>query len=207
MRLNGKVALITGAAGGIGGVVTRMYLREGARVAISSRSLERAEQFRAALMAEGFSGDDILPVAFAPTDLAGMQAALEAIAARWGGLDVLINNAGSAGAKQPLFRIPFTLEDLDQLAAEGFTETETMRESAANLLGLPWHLTRLALPYLRVGASIINVSTIFFPDELLRADSLRRAQVGPECAVAGAGQTAWDDRPRRARQYRLSGAD
>ncbi|WP_246604688.1 SDR family NAD(P)-dependent oxidoreductase [Chloracidobacterium aggregatum] len=161
MRLNGKVALITGAAGGIGGVVTRMYLREGARVAISSRSLERAGQFRTALIAEGFSGDDILPVAFAPTDLAGMQAALEAIAARWGGLDVLINNAGSAGAKQPLFRIPFTLEDLAQLAAEGFTETETMRESAANLLGLPWHLTRLALPYLRVGASIINVSTIF----------------------------------------------
>lgn len=161
MRLNGKTALITGAAGGIGGVVTRMYLREGARVAISSRSLERAEQFRTTLMAEGFVGDDILPVAFAPTDLDAMQSALETIAARWGGLDILINNAGSAGAKQPLFRIPFTSDDLAQLAAEGLTESETMRESAANLLGMPWHLTRLALPYLRVGASVINVSTIF----------------------------------------------
>ena len=161
MRLNGKTALITGAAGGIGGVVTRMYLREGARVAISSRSLERVEQFRATLMGEGFIGDDILPVAFAANDLDAMQAALETIAARWGGLDILINNAGSAGAKQPLFRIPFTSEDLVQLAAEGLTESETMRESAANLLAMPWHLTRLALPYLRVGASIINVSTIF----------------------------------------------
>ncbi len=161
MRLKDKVALITGAAGGIGGVVTRMYLREGARVAVSSRSLERAEQFRAALVAEGFAGDDILPVALAPGDLSGMAAALETIAARWGGLDILINNAGSAGAKQPLFRIPFTSEDLAQLAAKGFADQETMRESAANLLGMPWHLTRLALPYLRVGASIINVSTIF----------------------------------------------
>lgn len=161
MRLNGKVALITGAAGGIGSVITRMYLREGAKVAISSRTFDRLKQFKAELVAEGFSADNILPVILTPTNFEQMQMSLDTIAGAWGEIDVLINNAGSAGAKQPLFRIPFTADDLARLAELGGTDTETMRESAANLLGMPWNLIRFAFPHFRVGASIINVSTIF----------------------------------------------
>jgi malonyl-CoA reductase / 3-hydroxypropionate dehydrogenase (NADP+) len=160
-RVNGKVTLITGAAGNIGQITTRLYLREGAKVAISSRSLERLNHFKAELVKEGFPDERILPVVITPTDLEEMARSLREIVDAWGPIHVLVNNAGSAGAKQPLWRIPFTAEDLAELNQAGGAETETMRESAANLLGMPWNLIRLAYPHFAVGASVVNVSTIF----------------------------------------------
>ena len=87
MRLNGKVALITGAARGIGAAFAEAYVREGATVAIGDIDMARAEQ----------TARSIGPKAFAQrldvTDQASIDAAVADIEKRHGGIDILINNA------------------------------------------------------------------------------------------------------------------
>lgn len=87
MRLEGKSALITGSARGIGKAFAQAYVREGATVAIADVNFDAAE--RTAL--------EIGPGAYAVkldvTDQASIEAAVKAVEDRTGGLDILINNA------------------------------------------------------------------------------------------------------------------
>jgi len=86
-RLQGKSALITGAARGIGRAFVEAYVREGATVAIGDINLEAAER----------TASEIGPSAYAVkldvTDQASIDAAVKAVEAHAGGLDILINNA------------------------------------------------------------------------------------------------------------------
>lgn len=87
MRLEGKSALITGSARGIGRAFAEAYAREGATVAIADINLETAEKTAA----------EIGPAAYAVrldvTDQASIDAAIAAVEDKAGGLDILINNA------------------------------------------------------------------------------------------------------------------
>ncbi|RYB05921.1 L-iditol 2-dehydrogenase [Lichenibacterium ramalinae] len=87
MRLRGKVALVTGGAGGIGAAIAERYVAEGARVIVADRSLAAAEAVAARLgpAAFGFAVD----VASIPA----VEALLEAAESRVGPLDILVNNA------------------------------------------------------------------------------------------------------------------
>ncbi|MEO8938026.1 MAG: SDR family oxidoreductase, partial [Burkholderiaceae bacterium] len=81
--------------------------------------------------------------------------------ARHGHLDILVNNAGSAGPRQPLEKVPLTAEELEHLRAAGSADTETLAQATRNILGVSWNMLRAAAPFLKQGASVINVSTIF----------------------------------------------
>lgn len=87
MRLQGKSALITGAARGIGKAFAEAYALEGATVAIGDINAEAAEK----------SAREIGPAAYAVrldvTDQASIDAAVKTVEARAGGLDILVNNA------------------------------------------------------------------------------------------------------------------
>ncbi|MBW8851751.1 MAG: SDR family NAD(P)-dependent oxidoreductase [Xanthomonadales bacterium] len=85
--------LITGAGSGLGLALARRYARSGARVACVDLTVERAEAGRASL-----TGDGHLALAADVGDDASMQALHDAVAAAWGGVDVLVNNAGIASA-------------------------------------------------------------------------------------------------------------
>jgi galactitol 2-dehydrogenase len=86
-RLAGKSALITGAARGIGKAYAAAYLREGAIVAIGDINLEAAEKTAAELGAGAYA------VKIDVTDQASIEAAMQAVDERTGGIDILINNA------------------------------------------------------------------------------------------------------------------
>ncbi|MET2829746.1 L-iditol 2-dehydrogenase [Mesorhizobium shangrilense] len=87
MRLNGKSALVTGSARGIGRAFAEAYVREGATVAIADINLEAAEKTAAEI------GDKAYAVKLDVTDLVSIEAAVKAVEEKTGGLDILINNA------------------------------------------------------------------------------------------------------------------
>ena len=86
-RLQGKSALITGAARGIGKAFAAAYLAEGAKVAIGDIDLGAAECAAEEL------GEGAYAVKLDVTDLASIEAAVKTVDDRTGGLDILINNA------------------------------------------------------------------------------------------------------------------
>ncbi|MDX8442367.1 L-iditol 2-dehydrogenase [Mesorhizobium australafricanum] len=87
MRLKGKSALITGSARGIGRAFAEAYAREGATVAIADIDLEAAQATAKAI------GSAAYATRLDVTDQASIDAAVKAVEARAGGLDILINNA------------------------------------------------------------------------------------------------------------------
>ncbi|MDX8478563.1 L-iditol 2-dehydrogenase [Mesorhizobium sp. VK24D] len=87
MRLKGKSALITGSARGIGRAFAEAYAREGAMVAIADINLEAAQATARAI------GSAAYAVQLDVTDQSSIEAAVKAVEAKAGGLDILINNA------------------------------------------------------------------------------------------------------------------
>jgi NAD(P)-dependent dehydrogenase (short-subunit alcohol dehydrogenase family) len=89
-RVEGKVALVTGAASGLGRATARMLAREGARVALTDIDHEGVERAAAEI------GDAALALQHDVTDEARWIAVLDETMARFGALNVLVNNAGIA---------------------------------------------------------------------------------------------------------------
>ena len=87
MKLKDKVALVTGGARGIGAAIAERYVAEGARVAIADISLAHAEETAAR------HGDKAAAFALDVTKTASIEAAVESVVQRWGGVDILVNNA------------------------------------------------------------------------------------------------------------------
>ena len=88
MKLENKVAIITGGARGIGAAMVDRYVAEGAKVAIADIALSDAQQTAAR------HGDEAFAVQIDVTKIASIEAAIDAVVARWSGVDILVNNAG-----------------------------------------------------------------------------------------------------------------
>ncbi|MFC6355135.1 SDR family NAD(P)-dependent oxidoreductase [Luethyella okanaganae] len=105
MRLEDKVAIITGGASGIGRATVHKFVREGARVLVADIDLRRAEDVVAEVTAAGFDG----AAAAAQVDVssfADVEAAVARAVEVFGKLDVMFNNAGIAGGKPLLDHDP-----------------------------------------------------------------------------------------------------
>jgi NAD(P)-dependent dehydrogenase (short-subunit alcohol dehydrogenase family) len=138
-RFTGKVAVITGAASGIGRAATLLFAREGAHVFAADLNLAGAQ----AVAAEA-SG--ITAVACDVCDVAQIKALMDQAAAAQGGIDYLFNNAGAGGAR----------EAIDEIDAAGWDRTmDLLLRSVA--MGI-----RYAVPHMqqRPGAAIVNTSSV-----------------------------------------------
>src|SRR5437763_14178538 len=129
-RLDGKVALISGAARGIGAETARLMVDAGAKVAIGDVLDERGRETARVL------GEAAAYVHLDVTSEADWQAAIDAVLGRWGRLDILVNNAGL-----------FLGKDIEAATLEAWH-----RLCAVNLTGA-FLGTKLALPALREAAT------------------------------------------------------
>ena len=91
MRLKDKTAIITGAASGIGKDIALVFAREGASVAIADLDKVAADAVAAEI---GASGGNAMGVAMNVTDEAAVNAGVAAVVAAFGGVDILVSNAG-----------------------------------------------------------------------------------------------------------------
>lgn len=140
-ELAGKVAIVTGGAAGIGAAIVELFAAEGARVVIADRDSDGGEQ-----LAERLGAD----VIFTKTDVADPEQVTQMVATaveRFGGLDIMVNNAGISGAMHAGF-LDDDLADFHQVLG-------------VNLLGVMAG-TREAARHMVAngGGSIINVSSI-----------------------------------------------
>lgn len=140
MRLDGKVAVVTGAASGFGEGIARAYAAEGCKVVVADLNLEGAKRVAGELgnRAVAIGGD----VAKGPD----CQMMVERALAAFGSLDVVVNNAGTTHRNKPILDV---------------TEAEFDRVYAVNVKSIYW-MTQAAVPALRRqgrGGSIINVSS------------------------------------------------
>jgi 3-hydroxybutyrate dehydrogenase len=97
MKLDGKVAAITGGSAGIGRAIAEAFLAEGAKVAIMARNSAKAE----AMLAELNAGDRLVFIQGDAMDQASIEHFVTGTAEQFGRIDILVNNAGCAGDLQP----------------------------------------------------------------------------------------------------------
>src|SRR6267378_3513590 len=132
MRLATKTALITGGNSGIGLATARLFLAEGARVAIVGRNKKTLDAVAKML------GADVLAIQADVTDVESMEQAVAATVERFGELDIVFANAGIA-----------------ELSPLGRTSLETFEQIIRTNLTAVFFTVQAVLPYLRNGASII----------------------------------------------------
>ena len=142
MRLEGKVAMITGGAHGMGAEECRLFAREGAKVVIADVREDDGRRVEAEITE---AGGEAMFVLLNVSDEANWESAVRDTVARFGKLDVLVNNAGVTGSGEPNYASSETWDRLMDINAKG------------QFLGI-----NTAIPeMLKVGGgSIVNISSI-----------------------------------------------
>ncbi|MER8377147.1 L-iditol 2-dehydrogenase [Mesorhizobium sp. M1396] len=151
MRLAGKSALITGSARGIGRAFAEAYVGEGATVAIADINLEAARKTAAEIGGKAYALE--LDV----TDLVSIEAAVKAVEAKTGGLDILINNAALFDLA-PIVEI--TKASYDRLFSVNVAGTLFMLQAAARSMiaaGRGGRIINMASQAGRRGEALVGV--------------------------------------------------
>jgi NAD(P)-dependent dehydrogenase (short-subunit alcohol dehydrogenase family) len=141
-RLKGKVAIVTGGDSGIGRATAVLFAREGAKVAISHLEEDDDAEFTAARIRE--EGGEALIHRGDLGDPDVGQALVKAVIAKWGRLDVLVNNAGEQHPDKDIRDI--TVEQLQ-------------RTFQTNIFSM-FYLVQAARPHLKKGAAIVNCTSV-----------------------------------------------
>ena len=138
MRLKGKIAIVTGAARGFGEGIARRFAAEGAKLVVADLDLDGARRLARELGAVAVGGD--------VSRGEDVSAIVDAATAAYGGLDVVVNNAGTTHRNRPMLEVDEATFDL---------------VFAVNVKSLYW-MAQAALPVLRAqgrGGSIINIGS------------------------------------------------
>lgn len=144
MRLENKVAIITGASRGIGFAIAEAFVREGAKVAVCGSRLSSAEK-AVSILREKYPQAEMLPIGVNVNDTEEIKNMVSAVVDKWGRVDALVNNAGVTSTKSIL-----------EMTDEDFTSVIDI-----NLVG-PFKIIREVAKVMRDngGGSIINTSSM-----------------------------------------------
>ncbi|MFJ8262211.1 SDR family NAD(P)-dependent oxidoreductase [Rummeliibacillus sp. NPDC094406] len=164
-RVEGKVALITGAASGIGLASAQLLAKEGAKVVLADFNIEGAEKEAKALQEQGYIASAVFLDAGQQESI---KTAVEFTVNTYGTINVLYNNVGITNLKKDLDVVNMDLEEWDRLMNINLKSV---------LLG-----ARYAIPYLQKagGGSIINTTSM----AAFASDSIRSAYGASKAAVA-----------------------
>lgn len=146
LQLRGKVALVTGSSRGLGYASARALAAEGAHVVLSARGTARLEDAAREIAATAAHGAEVLAVTADVSTAAGAESLVSAAVARFGGIDILVNNVGLArGGDIEATADAEWLEALDQ------TLFPTIR------------VTRLSVPHMRSrgGGVVVIIASIW----------------------------------------------
>jgi NAD(P)-dependent dehydrogenase (short-subunit alcohol dehydrogenase family) len=138
-RLDGKVAVVTGASSGLGVAIAQGLAEAGADVALGARRLDRLEETSALVRA---AGRRAIAVATDVADPASCQALIDAAVAELGRVDILVNNAGIGTAVPALKETPEQFRSVVEV----------------NLYGSYW-TAQAAARVMQPGSSIINIAS------------------------------------------------
>ena len=147
MRLEGKVAFISGSTRGIGRSTAEMFAREGAKVAVTGRTVDRGQKVVAAIRDAGGEAEFFeLDV----TEEDSVHGVIDAVAERYGKLDVLVNNAA------PTREVGTTVKPIHE-----YTTEEWNHIILATLTGNVFWACKYGIPHLIAagGGSIVNISS------------------------------------------------
>lgn len=139
MRLEGKIAIVTGAGGGFGEGIARRFAHEGAKVVVADLRGDAAERVAAAI------GHEAISITGDVGDAADVARIVARTVQHFGGLDILINNAGVTHRNKPILEV---------------TEDEFDRIFRVNVKSI-FHFVREAVPAMRArgGGAIVNVGS------------------------------------------------
>lgn len=141
-KLDGKVAIVTGASGGLGKQIAIRFAREGAKLAICARTESKLMVTQQICEA---AGAEVLAITADVCVYDQLKSFVEMTVDRFGTIDVLVNNAATICAPHPF--IDHYVETLDESIQSGLYST--------------WHLMQLCFPYLKKnGGSVINFGSI-----------------------------------------------
>ena len=168
-KLNGKVAIITGGDSGLGRAAAIAFVKEGAKVVIPYYDEHKDANYTKDYIEK--LGGECLLLSGDITDKKFCQDIIENTIKRFGKIDILVNNAG----------VQYQQDCLEDISDDQFDWTMKV-----NVYGM-FYLTRAALPYLKSGASIINLSSVttFYGDpQLIDYVTTKGAIVGFTRALA-----------------------
>jgi NAD(P)-dependent dehydrogenase (short-subunit alcohol dehydrogenase family) len=146
-RLEGKVALISGSTRGIGRSMAQHFATEGAKVAVTGRTVAKGEKVVDLIRQNGGEAE------FFPLDITSeesVSSTIDAVVERFGGLTTLINNAA------PTDKVAASFKKLHELDTESWNDI-----LLGTLTGNVFWASKYAWPHLKAaeGASILNISS------------------------------------------------
>jgi NAD(P)-dependent dehydrogenase (short-subunit alcohol dehydrogenase family) len=147
MRLEGKVAIVSGSTRGIGRTIAEQFASEGAKVAVTGRTVDRGEKVVARITEAGGEA------AFWPLDITSedsVHSVMDSVAERFGKLDILINNAAPTDAVSTQVKplIDYTTEEWDRIIL-------------GTLTGNVFWACKYGIPHLidAGGGAVVNISS------------------------------------------------